>query len=57
MELPSWLNFHNVSRGIVLILAMFMHYHFIMSRIIAANEEAIKVLKDMPDTTPGEQNS
>jgi len=49
MELPSWLTFQNVSRAVVLLLAMMMHYHFIMKRITAANEEAIKVLEDMPE--------
>jgi len=47
--LPSWLTFQNVSRAVVLLLAMMMHYHFIMKRITAANEEAIKVLEDMPE--------
>ena len=42
-------------RVVILLLAMMMHYHFIMKRITAANEEAIKVLEDLPEAPAAEE--
>ena len=39
----------NLSKLVVLIFAMLMHYHFILTRFRTANEEAVKVLENLPD--------
>jgi len=52
MEVPDWLTIQNVSRLVVMIFAFLLHYHFISNRFKAANEEAIKVLENMPDPEP-----
>ena len=36
-------------RLVVLLMAFFFHYNFIVNRLQAANEEAIKVLENLPD--------
>ena len=40
----------NLMRLVVLVVAILFHYHFILNRMKTANEEAIKVLEDLPDT-------
>ena len=40
----------NLLRLVVLVAAVLFHYHFILTRMRTANEEAIKVLEDLPDT-------
>ena len=40
----------NLMRLVVLVVAVLFHYHFILSRMKTANEEAIKVLENLPDT-------
>jgi len=32
MEIPSWITVQNASKLVVVILAMMMHYHFILAR-------------------------
>jgi len=51
MELPEWFTLQNVLRAVVIIFAMVMHYYFITKRIAAANEEAIRVLENMPEVS------
>lgn len=55
MELPSWLTLQNATRAVVIIFAMVMHYYFITKRMAAANEEALKVLEDMPEVPSSEE--
>ena len=55
MQLPTWLTLQNMSRVVVLFLALMMHYHFITKRMTAANEEAIRVLEDMPEVPSAEE--
>ena len=40
----------NLLRLVVLVVAILFHYHFILNRMKAASEEAIKVLEDLPET-------
>jgi len=49
MEIPQWLTKESIMMAVVLVLAMGMHYHFIMERFHRANEEALDVLKNMPE--------
>ena len=35
---------------VVLVVAVLFHYNFILSRMKTANEEAIKVLENLPDS-------
>ena len=35
---------------VVLVVAVLFHYYFILSRMKTANEEAIKVLENLPDS-------
>ena len=55
MQLPSWLTIQNVSRAVVILFAMSLHYYFITKRMAAANEEALKVLEDMPEVPSSEE--
>jgi len=55
MELPSWLTIQNVSRAVVILFAMSLHYYFITKRMAAASEEALKVLEDMPEVPSSEE--
>ena len=55
MQLPSWLTLQNTTRAVVIIFAMMMHYYFISKRMAAANEEALKVLEDMPEIPSSEE--
>ena len=55
MQLPSWLTLQNATRAVVIIFAMMMHYYFISKRMAAANEEALKVLEDMPEVPSSEE--
>jgi len=50
MEIPSWITVQNASKLVVVILAMMMHYHFILARFKAASDEAIKVLENLPES-------
>ena len=40
----------NLMKVVVLVVAVLFHYNFILSRMKTANEEAIKVLENLPDT-------
>ena len=55
MQLPSWLTLQNAVRAVVVVFAMMMHYYFITKRLAAANEEALKVLEDMPEVPSSEE--
>lgn len=35
---------------VVLVVAILFHYNFIVTRLKTANEEAIQVLENLPDT-------
>ncbi len=56
--MPTWCSLENLLKLVVLLLAMYMHYTFIMDRILTANKEALEVLKDLPDSpgVPVEKN-
>ena len=55
VQLPSWLTLQNAVRAVVVLFAMTMHYYFITRRMAAANEEALKVLEDMPEVPASEE--
>ena len=40
----------NLMRLVMLVVAILFHYNFILNRMKTANEEAIKVLENLPDT-------
>ena len=40
-------------RVVVLTMAFMFHYHFIVNRLKTQNDEAIKVLEDLPEGTEG----
>ena len=40
----------NLMKVVVLVVAVLFHYNFILNRMKTANEEAIKVLENLPDT-------
>ena len=55
VQLPSWFTLQNAVRAVVVVFAMVMHYYFITKRMAAANEEALKVLEDMPEAPSSEE--
>ena len=40
----------NLMKVVVLVVAVLFHYNFILNRMKTANEEAIKVLENLPDS-------
>ena len=53
LQVPSWLTLQNCLGALVFLIAMFFHYQNIVDRFQAAQDEAVRVLENMPEPEVG----